>query len=211
MQCLYIPLNQHVRMFQDTNRNCTYQAILKISHKWWRLREGMECWASILTLTFVAIRTAESSAICTSHTLSPMKFLIIISLTGWVDARATECGQKDYITWKFSRTPTGIRTWDLPSCGAAPRSTAFTPKGYITATNYKHFRVNHLKSTDLNREWSVPHNLFLQGTVFFRTARLIFICATVIMHRAQELKLQLRHTSLLLTFVSPKTLMISTI
>ena len=33
--------------------------------------------------------------------------LVFISVRGWVEPRAAECGQKDRVTWKFPRTPPG--------------------------------------------------------------------------------------------------------
>lgn len=44
-------------------------------NKLWRLKGGIEFWASILTLTFGTNRTAELSAIRPGHTLRPRKFL----------------------------------------------------------------------------------------------------------------------------------------
>jgi hypothetical protein len=49
--------------------------------------------------------------------------LALISLRGWVDSGATECRQKEQVTWKFPRTPTGNRNRNLPSCGTVPQST----------------------------------------------------------------------------------------
>jgi hypothetical protein len=33
---------------------------------------------------------------------------VLISVRGWVDPKATECGQRYWVTWKYSRTPPGI-------------------------------------------------------------------------------------------------------
>ena len=57
-------------------------AKVKVKHslnKSWRLRGGMECWTSILTLTCDTDRTAELSAVRADRTLLPSKFLGIHS------------------------------------------------------------------------------------------------------------------------------------
>jgi hypothetical protein len=43
--------------------------IVELHEKSWRLRRGMGCWASILTLTFGKTRMAKLSALCTGRTL----------------------------------------------------------------------------------------------------------------------------------------------
>ena len=70
---------------------------IKLPHyKSWRLRGRMECWASILTLTFPStLRFASSS-------------FVLISVTGWQHPRATEWGQKERVTWKFPTTLPGM-------------------------------------------------------------------------------------------------------
>lgn len=40
-------------------------------NKSWRIREGMECWASMLTLTFGTTRTADLSALRVCRTFTP--------------------------------------------------------------------------------------------------------------------------------------------
>jgi hypothetical protein len=60
---------------------------------------GMEC-TSILTLTFGTTRTAKLSAF-----YRPGNSLALISGRSWVDPRATACGHKDYVTWKFPNSP----------------------------------------------------------------------------------------------------------
>jgi len=49
--------------------------------------------------------------------------LALISLRGWVDSGATECRQKEQVTWNFPRTPTGNRNQNPPCCGAVPQPT----------------------------------------------------------------------------------------
>jgi hypothetical protein len=56
---------------------------------------GMEFWASIFTVTFGTIRTADLSAQRASRTLSPGKFIGTHFSRGRVDVSATECEHKD--------------------------------------------------------------------------------------------------------------------
>jgi len=63
----------------------------------------MKCWSSILTLTFGTTRTAELSDPSAGRTLPQGYSLVLISVRGWVDSKATECWQKDEYTWKFPR------------------------------------------------------------------------------------------------------------
>jgi hypothetical protein len=44
-------------------------------NKSWRLRGGMQCWTSTLTLIFGTTRTTELSALCTGRTLPPETLL----------------------------------------------------------------------------------------------------------------------------------------
>ena len=53
---------------------------------------GMECWVSILTLTFGTDRTADLSALRADRTLPRT---LVISGRDSVDSRATACGQKN--------------------------------------------------------------------------------------------------------------------
>jgi len=55
----------------------------------------MECVAAILTSTFGKHRTPELSALSAICTLTQGNSLVLISLRGWVDPRATERRQKD--------------------------------------------------------------------------------------------------------------------
>jgi len=66
----------------------------------------MECWAIIHPLTFGRTTAAELSAVHPYRTLP----LVLISVRGWVHPRGTECGQKEEVTWKLSKDPTGNRT-----------------------------------------------------------------------------------------------------
>jgi hypothetical protein len=56
-----------------------------------RFREGMECWASILTLTF---DTAISSRRRSHFTPKEVPWYSFLLEAGWTQ-RATECGLKD--------------------------------------------------------------------------------------------------------------------
>ena len=82
--------------------------------------EGMEFGASVLTLTFVATRTAELSALGTGHCVPPGKFLVHISVTAWVEPRISECGQKEQVPWKYPRSLPGIE----PGTSCMCRSTS---------------------------------------------------------------------------------------
>ena len=60
-------------------------AVVKIKlcrHKSLRLRWGMECWASILTLTFGANGTAELKAPFDGRSLTPKELFVLISVGG---------------------------------------------------------------------------------------------------------------------------------
>jgi hypothetical protein len=46
----------------------------------------------------------------------------MISVRGWLDARAIKCGQVGHL--KISNDPNGNRTWNLPCCAAVPQPTA---------------------------------------------------------------------------------------
>ena len=74
-------------------------------------QRGMECWGSVLTVTFGTTRTVGLSALLyMPATLYPQgSSLVLLSVTGWVDARATEWGQAEQVTWKFPRVLPGIK------------------------------------------------------------------------------------------------------
>ena len=106
-------------------------AILKVQvfcNKSWRLRSGMECWASILILIFDTTWTAELSAVLAGGTLPPRKFLVLISverLSGpqgyWMRKEGRKEGMGHFV---ISKEPSGNRTQNLPSCGAVRQPTA---------------------------------------------------------------------------------------
>ena len=82
-------------------------------NKSWRLRRGMVCWASILTLTFSTTRIAELSP-ATPKEIPWCSFLLEIEWT-----------PNSYCMWtdglsglKISEDPTRNETQDLASCGA---------------------------------------------------------------------------------------------
>jgi hypothetical protein len=76
-------------------------------NKPWRLRLGIELWASILTMTFGTTRTTFQ--LYAPAPLYPQgNFLVLISVRSWVDPRTTESRQKESVTWKFSTTLPGI-------------------------------------------------------------------------------------------------------
>ena len=86
----------------------------------WRLRRGMKCWASILTLTFGTTRTAELSVLRAGRSLPPWKFLgshLCHRLNGpqgyWV-----RTGGLGHL--KISKD----LTRDLPSLAAVPQASA---------------------------------------------------------------------------------------
>ena len=57
----------------------------------------MESWTSILTLIFGITRTAELSALKAISTLPQESPLVLISVTGRVDPRATGWEQKEQV------------------------------------------------------------------------------------------------------------------
>jgi len=79
----------------------------------------MEYWASILILTFGSSRTAELSVLRAGRTYTPRKILLFISVGGWVDHGATECGLNERVTWIFSKDPTGNGSLDFPWLSAS--------------------------------------------------------------------------------------------
>ena len=88
-----------------------YGKNIKLSrNKSWRLRREMKCWASILIFIHSTTRMAELSALCTSRTAPPTKFLGFTSVRCWVDTRAAECRQKELGTLKFPRTVLRIKS-----------------------------------------------------------------------------------------------------
>ena len=64
-------------------------------------RGEMESWTSILTLIFGITRTAELSALKAISTLPQESPLVLISVTGRVDPRATGWEQKEQVVWEF--------------------------------------------------------------------------------------------------------------
>jgi len=63
----------------------------------WRLRRRIECWDSNLTLILGTNRTAELSAPRAGFTPKEIPWYSFL-LRGWVDPRASECRQKEYVT-----------------------------------------------------------------------------------------------------------------
>jgi hypothetical protein len=88
---------------------CPITAKIKPSHnKSWCLRQGKECWTSILTLTFSTIRWAQISALHTSCTLPPRKLLHTRFCYRLMDPQTNECRQTKLDNLKISKYPTGI-------------------------------------------------------------------------------------------------------
>jgi len=54
--------------------------------------------------------------------------LLLISVRGWVDTTATECGQKEHVTWKRPKDPDGKRTQNLQRCSASRNSATMSPR-----------------------------------------------------------------------------------
>ena len=51
----------------------------------------------------------QSCQLCAPAALYPQgNCLVLVSVKGWVDYSAIECGQKEKVTWKFPRTLPGI-------------------------------------------------------------------------------------------------------
>ena len=70
------PLRATVTKPKPELKNYFQVASVKLSrNRSRRLRRGMECWASILTVTFGKTRTAEVTALRAGHTLRPRKSL----------------------------------------------------------------------------------------------------------------------------------------
>jgi hypothetical protein len=88
-------------------------------NKSWRLRGGMEFWASVLTLTFGTTRTAELSALRAYRTLPPKEIpWYSFLLRGLVDPSDNWMRTEEIRHLKTSKEPTVNRTRNLPSCGA---------------------------------------------------------------------------------------------
>jgi hypothetical protein len=82
----------------------------------------LECWASILALTSGITRTSELPAIAPAALYPQWNFFALISARGWVGPRATVRRQKEYATWKFPRTLSGIETGTARLVAARPNS-----------------------------------------------------------------------------------------
>ena len=74
-----------------------------------------------LTLTFGTTRTG----LLASRTLPPR---LLISVRDWVDTTATECGQKEQVTWKLPKNPAGKRTQNLQRCCTSRNSATLSPR-----------------------------------------------------------------------------------
>jgi hypothetical protein len=73
---------------------------------------AMECWTSILTLTFGTNRTAQFSALSVGRNLS--SFMLEAE---WTPGQGIT-------SFEVFKNPTGNRAQDFPSCGATPPPTA---------------------------------------------------------------------------------------
>jgi len=93
--------------------------MVKLSHyKLWRLREGMEYSASVLTLAFGTTRMAELSALRSGR----YSFLFEAEWTsGLLNADQTNSSLQNF------RGPAGNWIRNLPSCGAVPQPTVVPP------------------------------------------------------------------------------------
>ena len=85
----------------------------------------MEFWASILTLTFGTIRTAEFSASRGGRTFTPkgIPWYSFLLEAEWTP-RATEMRTGVTGRLKISKDPTGNRAWNFRSCGIVSQPTA---------------------------------------------------------------------------------------
>jgi hypothetical protein len=105
------------------NLHCEMKIKLS-SNKLWRLREGMECRASILTLTFGIPRMAVLSAVCAGYLLHQGKFLGTHFWQRLSGPRAYWMQTEGLGHLKIFKNPTGNWTRYLPSCGTVPQPPA---------------------------------------------------------------------------------------
>jgi hypothetical protein len=81
---IYAKLRICARMLHLTSNGTILVTCKKVkpSHKKsWRLREGMECWASILTSTFSTTRTTELAVY--AHCTLPQGYIWILNIESW--------------------------------------------------------------------------------------------------------------------------------
>jgi len=91
-----------------------------------KTQSGVECWVSILNLTFSTTGPAQLSTPRAGRTLLQGNSLVLIYVKGWVGHKAIECGQKGL--FKIFKDPIGNRTRNLASCGSVPQ-----PNGHHSA------------------------------------------------------------------------------
>ena len=85
----------------------------------WRLREGMERWASNFALTFGANRTAQMSILRAGRTLRPTKLLGTLLF----EAEWLLNADRMIRSLEISKDPAGNRSRDFPHCGAVLQPT----------------------------------------------------------------------------------------
>jgi hypothetical protein len=79
----------------------------------------------VMTLEGLGNKTARLSVLCAGRFLPPGRFLVLISVRGWVDPRAT-VRLKGLGQLKKSSGLIGNRTRDLPACSIMPQPTTLS-------------------------------------------------------------------------------------
>jgi hypothetical protein len=131
-----------VRVVCYCRQNVVCILLSRPSNKSWRLRRGWNL--ALRSLLWHSAQLGRQS--CQLYTSAALYLqgnsLVLISVRSWVDHKASECEQKDYVTWKCASI-LPVYTLIVSLNEPRPRAISTTPSGLPVTLCYKPAQSSH--------------------------------------------------------------------